>query len=165
ARGEGVERTDAPGRRTDPGRLPDAPLRQRLAGVRGDGRGRVVRADLPPAVRRRAAAQVDRAGDAVVARRPDRGGREHRLLATPATVRRDGDALAFAGALTREAVAALWPQALALLPQAQRFDLSAVSSVDSAGLALLVELAQRSGGVSVAGDPPGLDGLRRAYRL
>lgn len=86
-------------------------------------------------------------------------------MATAATVRRDGDALAFAGALTREAVAALWPQALGLLPQAQRFDLSAVSSVDSAGLALLVELAQRSGGVSVAGDPPGLGGLRRAYRL
>ncbi|WP_202840977.1 STAS domain-containing protein [Luteimonas saliphila] len=86
-------------------------------------------------------------------------------MATPATVRREGDALAFAGALTREAAAVLWPQALALLPQAQRFDLSAVSSVDSAGLALLVELAQRSGGVSVAGDPPGLDGLRRAYRL
>jgi len=82
-----------------------------------------------------------------------------------ATVRRDGATLAFAGALDRAAVPALWPRALALAPGAERFDLAAVASVDSAGLALLVELAQRVGGVSVAGDPPGLDGLRRAYRL
>ena len=82
-----------------------------------------------------------------------------------ASVRRDGSALAFAGALSRDAVAALWPQALALVAGVERFDLSAVSQVDSAGLALLVELAQRGGAVSVTGDPPGLDGLRRAYRL
>lgn len=82
-----------------------------------------------------------------------------------ASVRRDDDALAFAGALSRDAVAALWPQALRMLPGAQRFDLSAVATVDSAGLALLVELAQRAGGVRVDGEPPGLDGLRRAYRL
>lgn len=82
-----------------------------------------------------------------------------------ASVRRDGDALAFAGALSRDAAAALWPQARQALPGVQRFDLSMVSSVDSAGLALLVELAQRAGSVSVDGDPAGLDGLRRAYRL
>ncbi|WP_298581518.1 STAS domain-containing protein [uncultured Luteimonas sp.] len=82
-----------------------------------------------------------------------------------ASVRRDGSALAFAGALSRDAVAALWPQSLALVAGVERFDLSAVSRVDSAGLALLVELAQRGGAVSVTGDPPGLDGLRRAYRL
>ncbi len=82
-----------------------------------------------------------------------------------ATVRRDGTTLAFAGALDRAAAAALWPDALLLSPGAERFDLSAVTSVDSAGLALLVELAQRVGGVAVAGEPPGLDGLRRAYRL
>lgn len=81
------------------------------------------------------------------------------------TVRRDGTTLAFAGALDRAAVPLLWPQALALAPGAERFDLAAVASVDSAGLALLVELAHRVGGVSVAGDPAGLDGLRRAYRL
>ena len=82
-----------------------------------------------------------------------------------ASVRRDGPALAFAGALVREAVPALWADARRLAADAERFDLSAVSSVDSAGLALLVELAQRGGGVPVSGDPPGLDGLRRAYRL
>ena len=86
-------------------------------------------------------------------------------MADAASVRRDGSALAFAGALSRDAVAALWPQSLALVAGVERFDLSAVSRVDSAGLALLVELAQRGGAVSVTGDPPGLDGLRRAYRL
>lgn len=87
------------------------------------------------------------------------------MPAATATVHRDGATLAFAGALARDAVAALWPQALRLAAGAQRFDLAAVSSVDSAGLALLVELAQRVDGVAVVGDPPGLDGLRRAYRL
>ena len=82
-----------------------------------------------------------------------------------ATVRRDGTTLAFAGALDRAAAAALWPDALRLSPGAERFDLAAVTAVDSAGLALLVELAHRIGSVAVAGDPPGLDGLRRAYRL
>jgi len=82
-----------------------------------------------------------------------------------ATVHRDANTLAFAGALAREAVAALWPQAVRMAAGTDRFDLSAVSSVDSAGLALLVELAQRADGVTVVGDPPGLDGLRRAYRL
>lgn len=85
--------------------------------------------------------------------------------ATAATVRRDGGTLAFAGALTREAVAALWPQLARQAAGLERIDLSAVSSVDSAGLALLVEVAHRAGGVPVVGDPPGLDGLRRAYRL
>lgn len=87
------------------------------------------------------------------------------MPAVTASVQRRDDALAFAGALSREAVAALWPQALAALPGATRLELSAVTAVDSAGLALLVELAQRAGGVAVDGDPPGLDGLRRAYRL
>ena len=84
--------------------------------------------------------------------------------ATP-SVQRNGDTLAFAGALSREAVPALWPQALRALEGARRFDLSQVAAVDSAGLALLVELAQRAGGIAVEGNPPGLDGLRKAYRL
>jgi phospholipid transport system transporter-binding protein len=82
-----------------------------------------------------------------------------------ASVRRDGDALVFAGALERAAVAALWPRALALLPGTTRLDLGAVAHVDSAGLALLAELGARAGGVAVSGDPPGLSGLRAAYRL
>lgn len=86
--------------------------------------------------------------------------------ATDATVRAEADALVFAGALDRPAVAALWPAALAALGQARRLDLRAVGHVDSAGLALLAELAGRIGaGVRVEGDPPGLAELRAAYRL
>ena len=85
---------------------------------------------------------------------------------TDASVRRDGDALVFAGALERAAVAALWPQALAVLNGVARFDLRGVSLVDSAGLALLGELAARAGGnVSIDGEPTGLAALREAYRL
>lgn len=87
------------------------------------------------------------------------------MTGAAATLRRDGETLAFAGALARDAVAALWVEALRVLPGTGRFDLSAVTAVDSAGLALLVELAARAGSVAVDGDPPGLDGLRRAYRL
>ena len=83
-----------------------------------------------------------------------------------ASVRRDGATLVFAGALLREAVAAVWPQALAQLAGATRFDLRSVARVDSAGLALLAELAARAGGnVAVDGAPAGLSELRAAYRL
>ena len=83
-----------------------------------------------------------------------------------ASVRRDGEALRFDGALDRTAAAVLWPQALALMAGVRRFELDAVASVDRAGLALLAELAGRAGGtIAVAGDPPGLAALREAYRL
>ena len=85
---------------------------------------------------------------------------------TDAGLRREGDALVFTGALERAAVAALWPQTLAALAGVARFDLRGVSQVDSAGLALLGELAARAGGnVVIAGEPVGLDALRAAYRL
>lgn len=82
-----------------------------------------------------------------------------------ATVRREGEALVFAGALERAAVAALWRQAQPLLKDLRRLDLSAVSAVDSAGLALLAELAARAPDIGVIGAPPGLSELRAAYRL
>ncbi|HZH42612.1 MAG TPA: STAS domain-containing protein [Lysobacter sp.] len=82
-----------------------------------------------------------------------------------ATVRRDGEALVFDGALLRTECAALWRQASALAAGARRFELGAVEAVDSAGLALLAELAERCGGVRVHGAPPGLSELRAAYRL
>lgn len=82
-----------------------------------------------------------------------------------ASVRRDADALVFTGALTREAIAGVWHDASRALDGVHRFDLGTVERVDSAGLALLAELAQRAGGVAVAGDPVGLSELRRAYRL
>ena len=86
--------------------------------------------------------------------------------AAGASVRRDGEALVFGGALQRAVVAALWPQALASLAGTRRFDLRAVSQVDSAGLAMLAELAARAGaGIAVDGAPAGLHALCEAYRL
>ncbi|RDZ26627.1 STAS domain-containing protein [Lysobacter silvisoli] len=81
-----------------------------------------------------------------------------------ASVRREGEALVFAGALERTSVAALWRQAQPLLAGARRLELGAVEAVDSAGLALLAELAERAG-AAVVGAPPGLGELRAAYRL
>lgn len=80
-----------------------------------------------------------------------------------AQVRRDGDALVFSGALVREAVAPVWRQAQPLCAGARRLDLTAVERVDSAGLALLAELAD--GGLELVGEPAGLAELRGAYRL
>jgi len=87
-----------------------------------------------------------------------------------ASVRRDGDALVFTGALDRAAAQALWPATLRALDGAQRLDLSAVPSLDSAGLALLVALASRlraagTSAVAVDGRPAGLAELCAAYRL
>lgn len=78
---------------------------------------------------------------------------------------RAGEALRFAGALVRAQVPGLWPQALAALDGVRRIDLTTVSVVDSAGIALLAELAERIGTVAIDGDPPGLAELRSAYRL
>ncbi|GAA5067511.1 anti-sigma B factor antagonist [Lysobacter panacisoli] len=80
-----------------------------------------------------------------------------------ATVRQDGDTLAFAGALDRACVVALWPQVRNA--SARRLDLTAVDTVDSAGLALLAELCERLGIAEVVGEPSGLAELRTAYRL
>ena len=82
-----------------------------------------------------------------------------------AAVERDGDGLSFVGALLRADIAALWRQATPQLQGIRRFDLNAVTRVDSAGVALLAELADRCGGVIVDGAPAGLAELRAAYRL
>lgn len=82
-----------------------------------------------------------------------------------AGVRRDGDALVFTGALRRDAVAGLWTQAAAMTNGIHRIDLGAVDDLDSAGLAMLAELAARGDNVAIVGAPPGLDELRAAYRL
>lgn len=81
-------------------------------------------------------------------------------------MRREGDALVFTGALLRDDVAALWRQAPQSLEGVLRLDVHAVERIDSAGLALLAELAARAGGeVPVDGAPDGLAELRGAYRL
>ena len=82
-----------------------------------------------------------------------------------ATVRQDGDTLAFGGALERAAIATLWPQLRSAGSGIRRLDLSAVTSVDSAGLALLAELCARTSINEIAGAPAGLAELRAAYRL
>ena len=81
-------------------------------------------------------------------------------------VRRGGSTLVIAGPLERAAVPALWRAALAQLEGVDALDVSAVPTVDSAGLALLAELQARAGGrLAVHGTPDGLPGLRDAYRL
>jgi phospholipid transport system transporter-binding protein len=82
-----------------------------------------------------------------------------------ATVERTGDALRFAGALLRADVAPLWKQAMTRLDGVRRFDLNAVTRVDSAGVALLATLADRCGGIQIDGLAAGLAELRAAYRL
>lgn len=88
--------------------------------------------------------------------------------ATDASVRREGESLRFGGDLVRDAVPALWRQAQPQAPGLRRIDIAGVTRIDSAGLALLSALADAAGGagrIEVAGDPPGLAGLRAAYRL
>lgn len=82
-----------------------------------------------------------------------------------ASVTRAGAALRFAGALLRADIARLWAAATPQLDGVRRFDLGAVSRVDSAGVALLAELSERCGGVQIDGLPTGLAELRGAYRL
>ena len=83
-----------------------------------------------------------------------------------ASVRREGEALVFAGALLREDIGSLWPRALAALDGARSLDLSAVPRIDSAGLALLSALSDRAGGdLPISGRPDGLEELGAAYRL
>ena len=86
--------------------------------------------------------------------------------AEPATVARSGDTLRFSGALLREAVGALWKQAGTDVDGVRHIDLTAVSRVDSAGVALLAELAGRCGDEpAILGAPIRLPELRDADRL
>ncbi len=81
-------------------------------------------------------------------------------------VRREGDALVFAGPLLRDGVASLWPAALRVVTGARRIELGAVDRIDSAGLAMLSALAAHAGGdVVIDGEPEGLSELRGAYRM
>ena len=90
-------------------------------------------------------------------------------MANNATVQVDGPRACFAGALDRAAVVALWPRLTALPDTVTQLDLTAVTGVDSAGLALLAELSARarSDGRTLAlnGTPPGFNELSAAYRL
>lgn len=87
------------------------------------------------------------------------------MTARAATLQRDGDRLRLSGTLDRAAATALWPHAAAMPTGAQTLDVSAVDAVDSAGLALLVALAERMQDARVEGAPQGLADLLAAYRL
>ncbi|TLX22627.1 STAS domain-containing protein [Thermomonas fusca] len=89
------------------------------------------------------------------------------MAATEPSVERAGTLLRLRGRLDRASVAGLWPRALAALDGAQALDLQAVEALDSAGLALLAELADRLPQATrrIEGEPPGLAGLCAAYRM
>lgn len=78
-------------------------------------------------------------------------------------VRRDGDVLRIEGYLDRAAVAAAWSALQPQLAGARGVDVTAVPRIDSAGLALLAELA--AAGLRIDGMPAGLAELAAAYRL
>ncbi len=76
-----------------------------------------------------------------------------------------GETLRFDGPLQRSAIAGLWSRVPRDLQGVRRFDLRAVESIDSAGLALISLLAARCGAVEIDGNPDGFAELRAAYRL
>ncbi|MCS4235866.1 STAS domain-containing protein [Stenotrophomonas sp. BIGb0135] len=90
------------------------------------------------------------------------------MASNPASVSRQDTALVFSGVLDRAAVTALWP-ALQASSGVQVLDLTAVPRVDSAGLALLAELAARlraqGSDPRFNGAPAGFNELGAAYRL
>ncbi len=89
-------------------------------------------------------------------------------MASDAGFRVEGDTLHLSGVLDRGAVTTLWPQLSRGLAPLRQLNLAAVERIDSAGMALLGELASRlrvQGGGQVTGSPAGLDELRAAYRL
>lgn len=90
------------------------------------------------------------------------------MASNPASVSVQGTSLLFSGVLDRAAVTALWPS-LQAAADVQVLDLTAVPRLDSAGLALLAELAARlrSKGMQPRfnGAPAGFTELSAAYRL
>jgi phospholipid transport system transporter-binding protein len=90
------------------------------------------------------------------------------VASNAASARRDGTALVFSGVLDRAAATALWPS-LTSLDGVLQLDLTAVTRVDSAGVALLAELAarlrDRGGAPTIVGSPAGFNELCAAYRL
>ena len=90
-------------------------------------------------------------------------------MASNALALLEGDTLRLRGVLDRAAVTALWPQLQALPAKLARLELGEVERVDSAGLALLAELAARARkaghALAISGAPAGFNELSAAYRL
>ena len=85
-------------------------------------------------------------------------------MASNALALLEGDTLRLRGVLDRAAVIALWPQLQALPAQLARLELGEVERVDSAGLALLAELAARARKAGHALAISGAPRLQRAER-
>lgn len=83
-----------------------------------------------------------------------------------ATVSQDGERLIFSGALLRGTVASLWG-VLSSIKNIRVMDLSTISQIDSAGLAMLAQWkAQQSNTeMQIVGQPSGLAELQQAYRM
>lgn len=89
-------------------------------------------------------------------------------MAGDARIERDGTVLRVSGALERDAVARLHAQAAPLRVGLSCVDLSGVTAIDSAGLALVSALLAGSEPAPALVPPAaaaGLDELRAAYRL
>jgi phospholipid transport system transporter-binding protein len=90
-------------------------------------------------------------------------------MASNASLQLDGPRARFVGVLDRDAVVALWPTLKALPAAVTELDLTAVTRVDSAGLALLAELTAQARGngrtLVLNGTPAGFNELSAAYRL
>ncbi|MGH8039874.1 MAG: STAS domain-containing protein [Stenotrophomonas sp.] len=90
-------------------------------------------------------------------------------MASNASLQLDGSRARVVGVLDRDAVVSLWPTLKALPAAVTELDLTAVTRVDSAGLALLAELTAqaRSNGRTLVlnGTPAGFNELSAAYRL
>ena len=82
-----------------------------------------------------------------------------------AEARRDGARLVLSGTLDRAGATRVWPLLQSQLDGISEIALEQVDAVDSAGLALLVALAERMDGASIEGRPHGLAELLAAYRL
>ena len=80
-------------------------------------------------------------------------------------VHRDGERLLLSGALDRDAATATWAQAVTAAHGARVLDVSAVTAIDSAGLAMLVALAERMQDARIEGAPARMSDLQAAYRL
>ncbi|WP_250064087.1 STAS domain-containing protein [Stenotrophomonas mori] len=90
-------------------------------------------------------------------------------MAGDASARVQDGTLHLTGTLDRAAATRLWPQLLGQAARLRHLDLGAVERVDSAGVALLAELAARiranGHAATLSGSPAGLEELCAAYRL
>lgn len=78
---------------------------------------------------------------------------------------RDADVLHLQGILEYETLAPLWQQRAELMAGLARIDLSALTRVDTAGLALLVHFVALGVNVRISGVSESLRTLARLYNL